>query len=206
MKMSSTYREENRPNMLMQAVSGYSTETATALPTCGSGFVRASRGAGSLGTMKHDQYDRMSTTHQQYMQGRIAPMQGLVVDIAPRIPGQPGLGQSGFVKNASKGGYVLPLTNSSDSDWNPKDVYNTTNSRSFEHPGLKPANHHGDTMVPASGLSSSFARAVVPVDRLNESPVDIGRLHPSVALLLTRRDPYNHSTTGKTFKVTQQPY
>lgn len=206
MPMSSTYREENKPNALMQAVSGYSTETSTALPTSGSGYVRASRGAGSLGTMKHDQYDRMSATHQQYLQGRIAPMQGLVVDIAPRVPGQSGPALSGFVKNAAKGGYVLPLTTSAQSDWNPHDVYNTTASKSFEHPGLRPPNQYGDTMVPASGLSSSFARSVVPVGRLNEAPVDLNRLHPSVALLLTRRDPFNHNSTCKTFKVTQQPY
>lgn len=65
--MSSTYREENKPNALMQAVSGYSQESSTALPTCPSGFIRAGRGV-PLGTAMLDPYEKMSSTHLAYMQ------------------------------------------------------------------------------------------------------------------------------------------
>uniref|UniRef100_A0A7S1DG42 Uncharacterized protein n=1 Tax=Hemiselmis andersenii TaxID=464988 RepID=A0A7S1DG42_HEMAN len=196
---SSTYREDNKPGALMQAVSGYNERSSSELPTSGSGFVRAGRKV-PLGVSQLLPHERISTTHLAYMQGRTAPMQGLVVEIAPRAgTGRP-LGQSGFLKNApNSAGSVMPASQDQ-GNWDPADSYRTTTGMTYEHPGLRPGTQAGDSVVPVAGLSSAYARSVVPVDNLMEPPVHVHRLHPTVASMMAKRDPYYYNTA--TFKVT----
>jgi len=197
---TSTYREDNKSGVLMQAVSGYNENSSSELPTSGSGFVRSQRKV-PLGISQLLPHERISTTHLSYMQGRTAPMQGLVVEIAPRAGGGRPLGQSGFLKNApSSAGSVMPITTASPGVWDPADSYRTSSSLCFEHPGLRPGYQTGDSVVPVAGLSSSYARSVVPVDSLMEPPVHMHRIHPTVALLMAKRDPYYYNTA--TFKIT----
>jgi len=197
---SSTYREDNKPGALMQAVSGYNERSSSELPTSGSGFVRAGRKV-PLGISQLLPHERISTTHLAYMQGRTAPMQGLVVEIAPRAGAGRPLGQSGFLKNApNSAGSVMPAVAPGQGTWDPADSYRTTTAMCYEHPGLRPGLQSGDSVVPVAGLSSAYARSVVPVDNLMEPPVNMHRLHPTVASLMAKRDPYYYNTA--TFKVT----
>lgn len=92
-------------------------------------------------------------------QGRIAPMDGLVAEVAPRLPGSRSqLGTTGFVKNISKGGIILPPPSSPYTTWTAQDAYRTTTSVSFDHPGAHaphPPRNAGACWVPDYCASSS---------------------------------------------------
>lgn len=81
---------------VFQAISGFNEKASEERPLTDSGYVRSSRKV-LLGQSILEPHEKLSTTHLAYLQGRTAPFQGLVVEVAPRWDGNP-LGVSGFCK------------------------------------------------------------------------------------------------------------
>lgn len=81
---------------VFQAISGFNEKASEEQPLTDSGYVRSSRKV-LLGQSILEPHEKLSTTHLAYLQGRTAPFQGLVVEVAPRWDGNP-LGVSGFCK------------------------------------------------------------------------------------------------------------
>lgn len=147
--------------------------------------------------------ERLSTTHLAYIKGRQSPMAGLVVEVRPGAEGKP-LGSSGFCKNLSDPGGLFPqvATEERDRDGRASTDYLTSFQESFVHPAsrLRP---QGGLMQAGAGHPSSYARAVKTVKGLEATSAPaLSRLHPTVALLRAKRDPYFYDTA--TFKITQQ--
>mmetsp|Transcript_26730 Transcript_26730/g.54466 ORF Transcript_26730/g.54466 Transcript_26730/m.54466 type:complete len:427 (-) Transcript_26730:1272-2552(-) len=176
-------------------------------PMISSGYSRSARKV-VFGRNEAQQADKMSTTHLAYIKGRTSAMAGMVVEVRPGPDGKP-LGSSGFCKNLSDPAAVFPqLEKLTGPDGKrlrqPPTDYLTSTGESFCHPGLRLVSKGPLTLSAAAGMPSSYARAVVPVNRLEASSAPaLAQLHPTVALLRAKRDPFFYDS--KTFKITQQP-
>jgi len=191
-KMSTTYTDTLRP---VRSSYGKRAES----PMSSSGYARAQSKV-VFGRSQLQPLERMSTTHLSYIKGRTNSLAGQVVEIAPMLEGNR-LGESGFCKNLPQPGSIIPQSSTSS-----RKSFSTSFQSAFVHPATH-SSGEPTSMNAAAGLPSSYARAITPVTRLESvTALPLNQLHPTVALLRAKRDPFFYD--AKTFKITQgvQPW
>mmetsp|Transcript_50211 Transcript_50211/g.118816 ORF Transcript_50211/g.118816 Transcript_50211/m.118816 type:complete len:425 (+) Transcript_50211:2-1276(+) len=189
---SSTYRETMKMPMEMHPVLQSKTTAAR------SGLSRSIKTV-LLGRTKPRAVDSLSTTHLSYIQGRQSDLTAAEV-APPRNGGQ--LCSTGFMQNIPHPESVIPkrrlaqLDRPDPADWTTSTASAHMHPRSF----ITNTDMYGRVLKVASGIPSSFGRAVVPLDRFEDvESLSQDQLHPTVAKVRGQRDPLFYNT--RTFKI-----
>ena len=119
-----TYRLTNR----VPAKRGGRSEIA---PMATSGFSRSQRKIVYGRDMLLPE-EKISTTHLNYLAGRISPMAGMLVELNPTSAPGEGFAQSGFCKNLPHPMEVFPRA--PEGELPPEEMYSTSTRISFPHP------------------------------------------------------------------------
>ncbi|KAJ1468033.1 hypothetical protein T484DRAFT_1920901 [Baffinella frigidus] len=193
---SSTYRETMKMPMEMHPVLQSKTTAAR------SGLSRSIKTV-LLGRTKPRAVDSLSTTHLSYIQGRQSDLTAAEV-APPRNGGQ--LCSTGFMQNIPHPESVIPkrrlaqLDRPDPADWttstasahmHPRSLdrpdpadWTTSTASAHMHPRsfITNTDMYGRVLKVASGIPSSFGRAVVPLDRFEDvESLSQDQLHPTVA-------------------------